>query len=49
MEYAFIKSEAGYLNNYIKAALLKFNEKMKIEFITYSHYTEIEDCHSATF
>lgn len=49
MEYAFTKSEAGYLNNYIKEALLKFNEKMKIEFITYSHYTEIEDCHSATF
>lgn len=49
MEYAFIKEEANRLNAYIKEVLNHENKDMDIQFLTYSHYAEEEDCYSGSF
>lgn len=49
MEYVFIKSEATYINRHMKNMLNMLNNDMKVEFITYSHYEDVEDIHSAAF
>ena len=49
MEYVFIKSEATYINKHMKHMLGEMKKDMNIDFITYSHYEEVEDIHSATF
>lgn len=47
MEYAFVKSEAGYLNSHMKKKIAVFRQTMKIEFITFSAYDVEEDIHGA--
>lgn len=49
MEYVFIKSEATYINRHMKNMLNMLSKDMKVEFITYSHYEDVEDIHSAAF
>ena len=49
MEYAFVKSSANYLNAYMKKVLYEEYDDMKFEFITFSYYTENEDCYGASF
>lgn len=49
MEYSFIKSLADYLNKRIRAELFEKYSDMKFNFITYSKYTETEDCFDAAF
>lgn len=49
MEYAFIKEEAYRLNAYIKEVLNSEYKDMDIQFLTYSHYAEEEDCYSGAF
>ncbi len=49
MEYAFVKSSAEYLNKRIRAELFEKYRDMKFNFITYSKYTETEDCFDAAF
>lgn len=49
MEYSFIKEEATHLNRYIREFIQEHFEDMEIEFITYSRYTEEEDCNLAGF
>lgn len=49
MEYSFIKEEAYRLNVYIRDVLMNEYRDMDIQFLTYSHYTEEEDCYSGAF
>lgn len=49
MEYAFVKSSAEHLNKRIRAELFEKYRDMKFNFITYSKYTETEDCFDAAF
>ncbi|MGN1089606.1 MAG: 3-hydroxy-3-methylglutaryl-CoA lyase, partial [Huintestinicola sp.] len=49
MEYAFVKSSADHLNKRIRAELFENYKDMKFNFITYSKYTETEDCFDAAF
>jgi 4-hydroxy 2-oxovalerate aldolase len=49
MEYGFIKAEARHLNHHIRDTIAERYADMNIEFVTYSHYTEIEDCYDAGF
>lgn len=49
MEYYFVKREAFYLNRHMRDAICQFREKMKIEFLTYSAYDEIEDIDKASY
>lgn len=49
MEYSFIKEEAYQLNAHIKDMLNSDYKDMDIVFLTYSHYTEEEDCYSGAF
>ena len=49
MEYSFVKDEADHLNHHMRDALNNQYADMDIEFITYSHYTEVEDSHDAAF
>jgi 4-hydroxy 2-oxovalerate aldolase len=48
MEYFFVKQEAAHLNMHMKEAIAGFRETMKIEFITYSAYDEVEDINRAS-
>lgn len=47
MEYDFIKGAAHVLNNHVQRKLNTNFADMTISFITYSHYTEVEDIYSA--
>ena len=49
MEYSFIKSSARHLNKHIREVLAELEPKMRIDFITYSHYMDKEDSHDAAF
>lgn len=49
MEYSFLKEEAYRLNTYIRDVLNNDYNDMDIQFLTYSHYTEEEDCYSGAF
>lgn len=49
MEYSFIKEEAYSLNVYIRDVLNSDYKDLDIRFLTYSHYTEEEDCYSGAF
>lgn len=49
MEYAFVKAQADYLNKVIKFELFEKNSDITFEFITYSKYTEKENCNDAKF
>lgn len=49
MEYSFVKSSAEHLNKKIKTELFEKYKDMKFNFITYSKYTETEDCFDAAF
>lgn len=49
MEYSFIKAEAYQLNTYIRDVLNSSYKDIDIQFLTYSHYTEKEDCYSGAF
>lgn len=49
MEYPFIKSKAEILNKSIHDILNERFKDMKLDFITYSHYTKEEDSYEATF
>ncbi|MDE6594311.1 MAG: aldolase catalytic domain-containing protein [Oscillospiraceae bacterium] len=49
MEYSFVKSQAEHLNNKVRALLFEKFSDMNFNFITYSKYTEREDCYDGTF
>ena len=49
MEYSFVKEEAYRLNASIRDAINNDYKDMNIQFLTYSHYTEEEDCYSGAF
>ena len=49
MEYSFIKDEAKHLNRHMRDALENEFSDMQIKFVTYSHYTEVEDGQDAGF
>lgn len=49
MEYDFVKQAAAHLNHHIRRVIAEEYSDLNIEFITYSHYTEIEDIDSARF
>ena len=49
MEYGFVKDEAEHLNNHMREAFHETYKDIKLEFVTYSHYAEVEDCHSGAF
>lgn len=49
MEYGFVKKEAVHLNEHMKEAIHVTYADMEIEFLTYSHYAEVEDSHDAAF
>jgi len=49
MEYDFVKSQARHLNMHMRKVLVEDHADVDIDFITYSHYTEENDSHSAAF
>jgi len=49
MEYDFVKGAAEFLNRHIREVLEKEYKSMKIEFVTYSHYCDVEDINSAAY
>lgn len=49
MEYSFVKSNADHLNKRIRTELFERYADIKFNFITYSKYTETEDCFDAKF
>lgn len=49
MEYSFIKGQANYLNEHIRDLLCSDQLGIRVQFLTYSHYTEREDCYSGSF
>lgn len=49
MEYSFVKEEAFKLNTHIREVLNSDYKDMDIHFLTYSHYTDEEDCYSGAF
>lgn len=49
MEYAFIRNEAGQLNRHIRNALGNEYADIKMDFITYSRYTTVQDSYDAAF
>ena len=49
MEYSFLKEEAYQLNSYIKDVLSSEYKDIHIDFLTYSHYIEEDDCYSGAF
>ncbi len=49
MEYPFVKGEADYLNAHIRDVLENEFADMTLDFITFSHYTEVIDSHDAAF
>ncbi len=49
MEYSFVKSNAEHLNKRIRAELFERYSDIRFNFITYSKYTETEDCFDAKF
>lgn len=49
MEYCFVKDSAEQLNSHIKESIKETDQEMKIEFLTYSQYTKVEDSYDATF
>lgn len=42
MEYQFIK-KATYINRHIREVLKTIEDKLSVEFVTYSHYLEREE------
>lgn len=42
MEYSFVKSQADRLNHHIREVLENEHSDMNINFVTYSHYMEVE-------
>lgn len=49
MEYYFVKTATSYLNSHVREQIKIFRETMKINFITYTHYDELEDDHETVF
>lgn len=49
MEYSFIKGQARHLNEHIRDLICSGKLKIEVKFLTYSHYTDKEDCYSAGF
>lgn len=49
MEYAFIKEEARHLNMHVREVINNEYSDMTINFVTYSHYSDIEDIYAAGF
>lgn len=49
MEYSFIKSAASRLNYQIRQKLANEFSDIRLDFITYSHYSEVEDVNSGAF
>ena len=49
MEYSFVKQEARHLNNHIREVINETYADMDIEFVTYSHYMDVEDSFDAAF
>ena len=49
MEYDFVKKTAVYFNRQVQHALFHEFKDMHIEFITYSHYTDVVDMDSAAY
>ena len=49
MEYDFIKGAAEFLNRYTREVLKQEYKDMELEFITYSHYCDMEDINSAAY
>ena len=43
MEYSFVKSQANRLNHHIREVLSTEHKGMKVNFITYSHYIEVDE------
>jgi 4-hydroxy 2-oxovalerate aldolase len=48
MEYEFIKAAANQLNRHMRKVIFEEHKHMNIEFITFSHYTEVEDINYAS-
>lgn len=49
MEYAFIRNQAGQLNRHIRDVLESVYADMKMNFLTYSRYTTVQDSYDAGF
>ena len=47
MEYDFLKGYAGVLNRQIQDVLFNELKEMNINFVTYSHYCDVDDINSA--
>lgn len=48
MEYNFVKKEALHLNDHMRKRISEARTNMRIEFITYSAYDEVEDINGAS-
>lgn len=49
MEYDFVKDAARYLNSHIRDVVSEMRKYMKISFLTYSRYDEMEEEHESAF
>lgn len=49
MEYSFIKDYARHLNEHMRDLIRSGNLGIEVEFLTYSHYTDQDDCYRGTF
>ena len=49
MEYAFIRNQAGQLNRHIRDVLESEYADIKMNFLTYSRYTTVQDSYDAGF
>ena len=49
MEYDFLKGEANALNKHIQSIIFNKLKDIHVNFITYSHYCDIEDSDSAAY
>lgn len=49
MEYSFIRGNAVRMNHHIREVLVEMGKSIKIEFLTYSHYQEIEEVEKGGF
>ncbi len=48
-EYDFVKKSAVYLNKHVQIALESEFSDLNVEFLTFSHYTDVIDINSAAF
>ena len=49
MEYVFIKENARHLNQHVREVINTKYKDIKLNFVTYSHYQDVEDIYAAGF